>query len=174
MEILGMRKVLAVIMVLGISTTANAVYIQVDGQVGPKAVVKPDTKALITVVSEDDSNWLGYLIVEEGGSGELSNPVVLDAAGNLSSVTLNHYDPLPWSSYEFIAAMSPGGVPTVAAGPQFTFDYSYSGDLVDGRTRISLYVDPYYESPADSIEIIPEPMTIVLLGFGGLFLRRRK
>ena len=41
---------------------------------------------------------------------------------------------------------------------------------------ISLFVDPEYGVPADSvaITIIPEPMTIVLLGLGGLFLRRCK
>jgi hypothetical protein len=171
MEILGMRKVLAMTLVLGITTAANAVYIQVDGQVGPKAVVEPDTKALITVVSEDASSWLGYLIIEEGGSGELSNPVVLDAAGDMGSVSCG--DPCQDLGYEIMAAMTPGGVPAVAAGPKFTFDYSYSGDLVDGTT-ISLYVDPYYEIPADSVEIIPEPMTIVLVGIGGLFLRRHK
>jgi hypothetical protein len=151
--------------------TEYGVYIQVDGKTGPNAVVEPDAKALITVVSEDDSNWAGYIIIEEGGSGELSNPVVLDAAGNLGSVDVYIPEPLP--GYELTAAMSPNGVPPVAAGPQFNFDYSYSGDLAAGTT-ISLYVDPWYEVPAASVLIIPEPMTVVLLGLGGLFLRRRK
>jgi hypothetical protein len=105
MEIIGMRKVLAVTLVLGITTAANAVYIQVDGQVGPKAVVEPDTKALITVVSEDASSWLGYLIIEEGGSGELSNPVVLDAAGDMGYSD----EPDCGLGYEIMAAMSQVG-----------------------------------------------------------------
>ena len=46
------------------------------------------------------------------------------------------------------------------------------GDTV----TISLFVDPGYGVPADSvaITIIPGPMTVILLGRGGLFLRRRK
>jgi len=41
---------------------------------------------------------------------------------------------------------------------------------------ISLFVDPEYGVPADSvaITIILEPITVILLGFGGLFLRRHK
>ena len=149
----------------------STVYIQVDGKTSPKAVVEQDTKALITVLSEDDSNWAGYIIIEEGGSGELSNPVVLDAAGNLGSADV--YIPEPFPGYELTAAMSPDGVPPVAAGQQFNFDYFYSGDLAAGTT-ISLYVDPWYDVPAASVLIIPEPMTVVLLGLSGLFLRRRK
>ncbi len=41
---------------------------------------------------------------------------------------------------------------------------------------IPLFVDPEYGVPADSVAIIiiPEPMTVILLGLGGLFLCRRK
>jgi hypothetical protein len=152
-------------------TPENAVYIQVDGKTGPEAFVAPDTKALITVVSDRAFAWFGYITVEEGGSGELSNPVVLDAAGDLGSVPVYTAEPDP--GYGLTVAMSPGGIPPVAAGPQFNFDYSYSGDLAEGTT-ISLYVDPYFAVLADSVQIIPEPMTVMLLGLGGLLLRRRK
>ena len=41
---------------------------------------------------------------------------------------------------------------------------------------ISLFADPEYGIPVDSVAIviIPEPMTVILLGRGGLFLRRHK
>jgi hypothetical protein len=166
-----MKRLSALILVLGTAAAANAVVIEVDGQAG-KAIVLPDTVATVAVIGEDSANWLGYIRIEEGGSGELSNPVVLDAAGHLGSVP-PYLDP-PWfPGYELTAAMSPGGVPSVAAGPQFHFDYSYSGDLAESTT-ISLYVDPQYEVPESSVQIVPEPMVFVLLGLGGLCLRRRK
>jgi hypothetical protein len=167
-----MKILLALILVLGTAAAANAVVIEVDGQAG-EAIVLPDTVATVTVIGEDTANWLGYMRIEEGCSGELSNPVVLDAAGHLGGVP-GDYDEPPWlPGYELTVAMSPGGVPAVAAGPQFHFDYSYSGDLVEGTT-ISLYVDPQYEVPESSVRIVPEPMIVVLLGLGGLFLRRRR
>lgn len=127
----------------------------------------PDTPATITVISEDTRSWLGYIIVEEGGSGELSNPVVLDAAGDQASAIA--YTEAGWGAgFEIIQDGFPAAVP----GPQFSFDYSYSGDLADDTT-ISLYISPYCEVPVTQL-IIPEPMTVVLLGLGSLFLRRRK
>lgn len=70
--------------------------------------------------------------------------------------------------------MSLGGVPAIAVGPQFTINYS--GGVLGDTVTISLFVDPEYGVPADSvaITIIPEPMTVILLGLGGLFLCRRK
>jgi hypothetical protein len=136
-------------------------------QLEGKWPLPPDTPATITVISEETRSWLGYIIVEEGGSGELSNPVVLDAAGDQASAVA--YTEAGWGAG---FKLRPGRAATVAAGPQFSFDYSYSGDLV-ADTTISLYISPYCQVPVAQL-IIPEPMTVVLLGLGGLFLRRRK
>lgn len=70
--------------------------------------------------------------------------------------------------------MSQGGVPAIAVGEQFTINYS--GGVLGETARISLFLDLDYENPVDSvaITIVPEPMTVILLGLGSLFLRRRK
>ena len=157
-------------MVLVLSSAANALYITVDGQQGESFEV--DIESTITVVSEDTSSWLGYLIVEEGGEGSLENAVILDAAGDLGSAA--GYTEAGWGDgYELSAQMSPSGDPAVSAGPQFSFDYIGS---VGDTARISLFVDPEFTTPVSSVDVtvVPEPMTVLLLGFGALFLRRRR
>jgi hypothetical protein len=165
-----MRKVLVLFLVLVMSSAANATLITVDDMEGESFEVDPQTT--ITVVSEDTSSWLGYIIIEEGGAGTLENPVVLDAAGDLGAAT--PYTEAGWGTgYELSASMSPSGDPAIAVGPQFNFDYV--GAVGDTAT-ISLFVDPDYTTPAATVNVtvVPEPMTILLLGFGGLFLRRRR
>jgi hypothetical protein len=169
-----MRKFLVLALVLGIASAANAVTILVDGvDPGDSIEIAEGLTPVITVVGEDGSSWLGYIIIEEGGAGELGNGANLDAAGDLGAVA--PYTEAGWGTgYELTSATSPGGSPATAAGPQFTFDYT--GGALGQTATISLFVDPEYGMPADSvtITIVPEPMTVILLGLGGLLLRRRK
>jgi len=165
-----MKKLLVFILVLGIASSANAVLITVDGQTGNEFDIQEITT--ITVVGEDAESWMGYIIIQEGGSGTLSNPIALGAAGDMGAAS--PYSEAGWGTgYELTVAMSPGGVPAISAGPQFSFDYTGSvGDTV----TILLFLDPDFTIPVASIKlnVIPEPMTVILLGLGSLFLRRRK
>jgi hypothetical protein len=169
-----MRKFLIVALVLGISSAANAVLIYVDGSdPGSSIEIGEGVTPVISVVSEDASSWLGYIIIEEGGTGALSNPARLDAAGDMGAVS--PYTEAGWGAgYELTIAMSPGGASAIAVGPQFTLDYV--GGVLGQTATISLFVDPEYGTPVDSVAItvVPEPMTVILLGLGGLLLRRRK
>ena len=165
-----MRKTLVLFLVLGLASAANAMLIRVDGLEGDSFEV--DIESTITVVSEDSSSWLGYIIIEEGGAGTLENPVILDAAGDLGAAAA--YTEAGWGTgYEFSASMSPTADPPIAAGPQFSFDYV--GEVGDTAT-ISLFVDPEYTTPVASVNVtvVPEPMTVVLFSLGALFLRRRR
>jgi len=165
-----MRKLLILFLVLGLASTANALLIKVDGLEGDFFEVDEQTE--ITVVSEDTSSWLGYIIVEEGGTGSLENVAVLDAAGDLGAAA--PYTEAGWGTgYELTASMGPAGDPPISVGNQFSLDYI--GAIGDTAT-ISLFVDPEYTTPVASVNVtvVPEPMTVILLGLGGLFLRRRR
>lgn len=165
-----MRKFLILFLVLVLSSAANAMLIKVDDMEGESFEV--DLETTITVVSEDASSWLGYIIIEEGGAGTLENPVVLDAAGDLGAAEA--YSEADWGAgYQLSASMSPSGDPPIAVGSQFSLDYI--GAVGDTAT-ISLFVDPEYTTPVATVTVtvVPEPMTIILLGLGGLFLRRRR
>jgi len=114
-----MKRLLALILLLGLAQSANAVYIQVDGHVGSSFDV--NGSATIAVIGEDGLSWLGYLIVEEGGSGVLGDAVKLNAAGDLGAVS--PYAEAGWGAgYELTAATS-GSTP-VTPGPQFMLDFA--------------------------------------------------
>ena len=163
-----MRKILVLILVFGLASAANAMLIKVDGLEGESFEV--DLQTTITVVSEDTSSWLGYIIIEEGGAGSLENPFILDPAGDLGAATA--YTEAGWGTgFELSASMGPAGDPPIAIGSQFSFDYV--GQVGDTAT-ILLFVDPEYTTPVASVvlTVVPEPMTSLLLGLGSLFLRR--
>ena len=163
-----MKRLIVLPLVLALTSAANAVLIQVDGQVGETLDVQEN--AVISVVSEDALNWLGYLIVEEGGSGALSNPVGTVLAGDPALSGAIPYTEAGWGSGYEITVASSASFP-VGAGTQFTFDYT---GAIGDAARISLFVDPEYTFPVASVDVnvIPEPMTILLLSLGGLLLRR--
>jgi hypothetical protein len=169
-----MRRLLVLILVLGMASAANAVVIQVDGKdPGQTVDIAEGVTSVISIVSEDTDSWLGYIIIGEGGTGALSDAVKLNAAGNMAAVS--PYNEPGWGGgYELTVSMNQGGVPAIAVGPQFTMNYS--GGVLGETAKISLFVDPDFDIPADSvaISVVPEPMTVILLGIGGLFLRRRK
>ncbi len=168
-----MKRVLALMLVLGLASSANAIYLQIDGMSADSYDLTQGSTASISIISEDDSSWLGYLVVPDGSVGTLSNPTILSDAGNFASA--NPYSEAGFGTgYELTAAMTANGVPALTAGEQFSFDFS--GGLAGDNTQILLFLDPEYTIPAGSISIsiVPEPMTIALLGFGTIFLRFRK
>lgn len=168
-----MKRLVALMLVFALTSAANAMLLQVDGVPATDVEIAEGVASVITIVSQDDSSWLGYIIVEEGGAGSLSDVVNLPAAGDLAAS--EPYTEDGWGAgYMLTTAMSPGGTPALGAGPQFNLNYS--GGIQGQTARISLFVDPEYANPIASVNvsIIPEPMTFALLGLGALLLRRRK
>ena len=168
-----MKRVLALMLALCFISSANATYLQIDGLSSDSYELLEGSTVTISIISEDNSSWLGYLIVPDGSPGTLSNPTIWDAAGNFSSA--NPYSEIDWGTgYELTAAASADGVPALEPGQQFSFDFT--GGIAGQSTQILLFQDPEYTTPLDaiSITIVPEPITIALLGLGAILLRKIK
>jgi hypothetical protein len=166
-----MKKLLVLALVLSISSMASAtlVSINADGLDGSIAVM-PGAVMTINAVG-DAASGLDYLDMAKGFA-TLSLPIATPAAGDMSGV--NDYSTEVLYDFELIAAAGPVSTP-VAAGTQFTSTLTVTGNvgdtfdvlLIEGSSGI------YGTVQTISFTIIPEPMTMGLLGLGGLFLRRR-
>jgi hypothetical protein len=187
-----MKNILVVLTVLATASIANAALsISVDGVVDP-----PDTQININpsdVVTIDifgdgatAAPAAAWLLVQ--GPGSISGGVMLHA-GSLSSIYTyipgsgdGFEDLLPWfesmgyadvvgASY---ADMAHGGVPQVPLEgtlvDEIEFHCEALGDVI--LTLANVDLSAAYDTQI--IHQIPEPITLSLLGLGGLFLRRRK
>jgi hypothetical protein len=169
-----MKKLLALMLVLGLSVAANATLsIRVDGvDVGATIDLEDITSSTVIGIYSDTGGYspFGYIIVEEGGSGSLVNGAETTDAGDGILAYTSAYSEDDWGvGYEWSAANNP---PNTSNADTIWFTYNLTDAAKDDV--ISLWVDPEYDTAEDTLTIIPEPMTIALLGLGGLLLRRRK
>jgi hypothetical protein len=156
-----MKKVLVLLMIIGMVSAASAAIM--DG-----FELNMKTPGVVTVVGLDLDEVIDIPLGLYDPPGTISNPQVLEAAGDLGAVT-------QWDGYNGfdmqLFSTTGGGIVEPWVGDWFTFDYTGSvGDMVDVYEYESNAAGAY----VGSMEIIPEPITIALMGIGGLFLRRRK
>jgi hypothetical protein len=180
-----MKKLLVLVMILGLSVTANGAWLglSADGTTTPdpdgEAVIMQNSTAVVSVIVGAGSGVTGYLDLAKGKATMdwTSNAVpqdivkVMPAGGDLGGV---FQDYSTGSLYDyFIGAQSstgnyPGGIAIDAT-------VHATGAVGDSFTVLLLDPDTFAEIDALRFTIItPEPITIGLLGLGGLFLRRRK
>jgi hypothetical protein len=169
-----MKKLLIFVLVLGLASTANAVLeLSLNGDTdGPDNIteitIAPSDEITIDVYSPDgapDKFWLG--IAKLGGDGEwLGHNLYIPPAPSTMVITDGGYGP-DWFY---------GNMPTPATDsePGVWFDAVFHC-LGEGTVSIDLY-DAGGINVIDAILVtqLPEPATVLLLGLGGLFLRRRK
>jgi hypothetical protein len=169
-----MKKLLVLMLFLSMAALANAtMFITVNGIVNPPdstVTIVPSTTLIIGVWNDGQTGISSFAL----GVGALS-----DGPGSLDASRVV----LPFGG---TAVMSDNALTADALGIQTPFVSleigGYQGlaatDVVfhcDGEGDVTLYLVDNDGEVADSqvIHQIPEPMTIALLGLGGLLLRRK-
>jgi hypothetical protein len=184
--------------VLSLAAVANAgLLISVEGQVGPSngtVTLMPNDTATISIVAAGEQSPSNlYLFVTDGSFGTLSGGGVVwpDFSSTAGEMTLNE-----GADDQYVIAVRQYSWPDATQTYYIslignTDSLVMNGTVVDGityRAEIAgdatiilgngVYDGQGYPMAAvlDTVVIhqVPEPMTIVLLGIGGLFLRHRR
>ena len=186
-----MKKILALLLVLAVASAAGAASVDLNAS---STSVNPSDEVTITVVadfaaityaasfkadggtakavgtvnagftaSSDDGrlkNSGGYLIIATSGNAALGTSI---AAGQ-SLYTFTYVAPTAAGTYTISSPPTGTASPDWPGTPPPTLTCEVNGSLGEKVTSIG----------SVAITVVPEPMTIALLGLGGLLLRRRK
>ena len=168
-----MKKLVILVLVFGVASLAsaaielalNGVTTPGDG-VGESGQPVPSANLTVSVYSNDNLNYNAWIEVVGPMSGfTVPNGVVHAAAGGDAFIA-DYSRP----NFLFMDATDFATGPTPNA-EHFSWDLHCEGE---GDVLVNLYDGNNALVDTLTVSQIPEPMTMALLGLGGLFLRRRK
>ena len=171
-----MKKLLIIMLVLGIATAANAALSWEIRESDGTTVVADTTKlqldddyVLVLMAADGDEPKDGGIYPGDWSKITVSNPQVGANNGDLGT------NAAYLSGYEWgIAESGAANTQTVTTGDMASWDFSADTEGTGSFDFYDYDVAWYTAVGSQTFTIVPEPITIALLGLGGLFLRRRK
>ena len=163
-----MKKLLVLTLVLAVASGASAALTLVDVPTDP---IDIGDSIAILVNNSDDGAYSGWLQITDQAVADYDGDPVFTTAGNPNGDSgLDVFAEYPgW--YQFTVA-SFDAANAIVAGDHIQVNIS---GISEGSSVLGLYdSDGVTLLDSATINVIPEPMTIALLGLGGLFLRRRR
>lgn len=162
-----MKKILVLMLVLGIASMATAGLVVT--QDGSTLTISTDEDYALNPL--DTGQFLGQLVVNEAGSLDGTSTILVEGL-KVGGYVAMLYNSMPASSFGL------GGPELIDWSYMVITDASVTnlglGDVLSYGTTGLVSGVLYDDSGNVLATFIPEPMTIGLLGLGGLFLRRRK
>lgn len=188
-----MKKLLVLLLVLGLASAASAgLKFSVNGEApAPDITLKPSQEITLDITGDGQTPApiSAWIFVEGPGSiagatmlytGSLSSYDDLESAADVAGVTPEELLAAMGGALEktFVdlgfAVLAHGGAPQPPLEGKLVDEIIFHCDDIGTVTLTLVDGDTFAEYDSLTIEQIPEPITLALLGLGGLFLRRRK
>lgn len=179
-----MKKLLILMLVLGLVSTASAVTMSLTSGGSSTLTIGTDVEIddVITVdlVLADNSSGLQY--VDFVSSTSDGTKPLISAVGSWAQMTIMP-DAGTLTSGDILdaTASAPGGQEKSGTVYSFSATVKGTGEITPVMTSGDYWfvlTNPYFyygnTVTQNALTIVPEPATVMLLGLGGLLLRRRK